>query len=261
MKPFFLLCFFLLFSSPLALAAQSARQAYNEADAILQKMHLAVVQLDKAFKAQHPENLASRQWIQLKLENMAIIDQLIRRTLMENTVTKDWPLPVKRSFVNFFFNLDARTLHEDTLGYAQRNDLYNYQAFKRLLEGSPKITPYGWPVISQFGAETDYYAFLIAQHGQSFDPTWQTRVLIPRLERLAAKGETAQITPLWLADSSLEFLASLPPALQAQGGMWETMLPEVQRMRTFFSMIPRIMQAERITPFNLASKGSSYRHR
>lgn len=229
----------------------SYAQAQAEAKAILKKMHEAILVLDEGFNKQYPENLANPAWIKLKLENMAVIDQLIRRVLVENIMTRDWPLPVKRAYLEFFFNLSEKTLNEETLGYAQRNDLYNYRELKRLLRTSPKLTPYGWPVFSVFDQECDYYAFLIAQHGQTYDKKWQEKTLIPRLERIARKGECSRVSYLWLKNPSTDYLKELPPILEQEGGLWEAMIPEVNRLSAFFDAVPRIMQAPQIPPLRI----------
>lgn len=234
-----------------AQAPNKLREDYNEAQAVLQKMHTAVVQLDAAFKMQHPENLANPAWIQLKLETMAVIDQLMRRVLVENLLVKDWEPAVKRAFLVFFFNFDAPKLAEAELGYAQRNDLYNYRELKRLLENSPKLTPFGWPIRSKFGTEADYYAFLIAHHGHTYDRLWQENTLIPRLKKLAEQGETAAVVPFWLSDSSLDTLKTMPSRLAREGGLWEAMIPEVERLYSFFQLVPYWLQAPKIDRFRL----------
>lgn len=244
------LCLCALFLLPaFDLRAADYWEQRKEAELILLKMHAAVVQLDRGFKRSHPENMASLEWVKLKLENMAIIDQLIRRVLVENVTAKPWHPAIKRAYVEFFFNFSATG--EDTLGYAQRNDLYNYRQLRRMLVTSPQLTPYGWPVLSKFGADADYYAFLIAQHGQSYDRAWQEETLLPRLKRLAQRGECSRISYLWLGNPSLEFMESLPALMELEGDPWEAMVPELRRMETFFKRVPALMRAPKIPPLTI----------
>ncbi len=231
--------------------AEDIQASYLEAQAILSKMHQAIIVLDKSFKKEHPENLADSEWIQRKLENMVMIDQLMRRVLVENILTKTWDRSVKRAFLIFFFNLDANTLNENTLGYAQRNDLFSYREFKHLLEMSPKLSPYGWPVVSKFGKESDYYAFIIVQHGKAYDKKWQMKTLLPRLKKLAQNNETSRIVPLWLENSSLDYMRSLPPMLELEGGMWSAMIPEIYRLSSFFQTVPYLLSAPKLQAFKL----------
>lgn len=230
--------YWLIFACLHAHAADPS-SAHAEAESILRKMHQAIAQLEATFEGEHPENLDNSAWLQLKLEHMALIDQLQRRVLMESLMSRNWPLSEQRAFLRFFFNFEATAPNE--LGYTQLNDLRNYRELKRLLTTSPQLSSYGWPILSLFGPDADYHAFLIAQHGQAYDQPWQQRVLIPRLRNLATAREASPLDALWLANPDVAFLEQLPPLMKAQGGPWEAMIPEIHRQQRFFEALPQIL--------------------
>lgn len=240
-------CLLCTMALPDVQASTEIQIARKEATGVILKMHGALKQLDTQFQSKQPENMASKKWIRAKLQHMAVADQLIRRVLVENTMSRDWPIGIKKSFVLFFFNLEYQQGQDsEALGYAQRNDLYQYRELKRLLSNSPLLNQTGWPTISMFGPHSDYHAFLVAQHGMDYDQSWQKKHLLPRLKRLASKNECSRLSYLWLKNTDLEFMQRLPDLMELEGGPWKNMIPEVRRLLRFFKAVPIIMQTDAI---------------
>ena len=222
--------------------------ARAEATDILQKMHLALYALESEF-SKNTADPHSREWVAAKLKIMAVTDQLIRRILVEHAMRKSWPYSVRRAFVEYFINFDMDQTNLQTFGFLQLNDRYQYLYLKQLMLSSDALyATGGWPIISVYGEKVDYYAFLIAQHGQTFDEGWQRGVLIPRLKMCAAAGESCEIAYLWLSHPEPHNLDEMARLMELEGGIWAETIPEVSRMQQFFLALPNIMKAQAVAP-------------
>jgi hypothetical protein len=229
---------------------KDASESRKEAERILYLMVAAVNQIDKTFN-EIPVDVNSKQWVISKLENMALIDQLIRRTLVGEVMTRNWPNSVKRAYINFFYNFDKPNTDEEYLGYAEKQDRYNYMYFIYLLESNEELNKYGWPFLSNYGQDAEYFAFLICQHGQPYDiDNWQTEHLIPQLKTLTKYGESEEVVNVWLSNPNPDFLKDIIPYLEKAGGPWADMIPEVHRLKNYFEAIPGLLASEKIKPLN-----------
>jgi len=232
-------------SLPGVIPEQDARA---EATYILQQMNQALYALESDFSKNQAAPHAA-EWVAGKIKAMVIIDQLIRRILLENAMRETWPYSVRRVFVEYFINMDADLSDPQTLGFLQINDLYQYQYLKQLMLSSSALSSTGgWPIISQYGKDVDYSAFLIVQHGQAYDREWQRQILIPRLKQLAEIGESCEVAYLWLTHPEPHNMDEIARLMELEGGLWAGTIAEVSRMQQFFLALPRILQAPPSAP-------------
>ena len=229
-------------------AETSEKDARAEAVYILQQMHQALYALELKFSKIQVDPHGA-EWVAAKIEAMAVIDQLLRRVLMENAMRETWPYTIRRAFVEYFITMDVDITDTDTFGFLQLNDWYQYKYLKQLMLSSDALNETGgWPAISKFGADTDYYAFLIAQHGQTYDEEWQRRILVPQLKTLAEIGESSEVAYLWLKHPETHNMDEIARLMQLEGGLWAATIPEISRMQRFFLELPEIMKARRVAP-------------
>jgi len=224
-----------------SLSAQlSEGEARAEATFIIQLMHQAIHSWETEFSKVRSDPHSPR-WVAAKLKTMVNIDQLIRRVLLENAMRKTWPYSIRRVFVEYFINFDADITYLQTLGFLQLNDYLQYTYLKQLMLDSGALEAAGgWPIISLYGRKVDYYAFIIAQHGQAYDHAWQYGVLIPRLKTLFEMGESSEITHLWLSHPEPHYLDEMARLMEIEGGIWAGTIPEVSRMQHFFLELPAL---------------------
>lgn len=180
-----------------------------------------------------PETDPSRRVCQ-KLEHMARVDQALREFLIEELVNSKVSNEEKLSFLCSMINFKRQTLSPEEDGWIEKYDRKHNEELKKLLEGALKKN--GWPVISQFGKDADFHAWLICQHA-SFDREWQTAALLPRLKNLLAQGEINPAGYAWLSDPSLENLDVMEKLLAEQGLPWSSMVPKIHQMREFFKIV------------------------
>jgi len=229
-------------------ATISEDAARADAIYILQQMHKALYALEDKF-SKSPAYPHDPKWVAAKLKAMAVTDQLLRRIFVENAMREAWPYSIRRVWVEYFINFDADLTNLQTLGFLQINDLYQYTYLKQLMHTSGALeTTGGWPIISVYGKHSDYYAFLIAQHGQAFDEEWQGRILIPQLKTLAELGESSVVAYSWLSHPEPHNMDEIARLMELEGGIWAETIPEVSRMQHFFLELPVIMKADRIAP-------------
>lgn len=194
----------------------------------------------------NPQPLAGLQpemdhskWVCKKLEHMAKADQALREFLIEelmNTATNEEKLSFLCSMINFKRN----TLSPDEDGLIEKYDRKHYEKLKKMLIEDETLKEKGWPVISKFGKEADFHAWLICQHA-SFDREWQQTVLLPRLKILLAQGEINSAGYAWLSDPSLENLDAMEKLLAEQGLPWNSMIPKIHQMREFFKIVQSLL--------------------
>ncbi|MBS0647637.1 MAG: hypothetical protein JSS10_00260 [Verrucomicrobia bacterium] len=166
-----------------------------------------------------------------KLQLMAKIDQTLREYLVQGVLDSKARDPEKLTFLCSMINFKRTSLSEDEDGLIEQYDRKHYEALKKILDEIQE----GWPVISKYGKEADFHAWLICQHA-SFDREWQQKVLIPRLEGLLEKKEINPAGLAWLKDPSLDNLEAIEKVLIEQGEPWIGMIAKIKQMRQFFQV-------------------------
>jgi hypothetical protein len=175
-----------------------------------------------------------------KLEQMAKADQALREFLIEELINSSASQEEQLSFLCSMINFKRTTLSPEEDGFIEKYDRRHYEELKRLLAEDETLKEKGWPVISQFGEEADFHAWLICQHA-SFDREWQKAVLLPRLKNLLAQGEINPAGYAWLSDPSLENLDGMEKLLAEQGMPWSSMIPKIDQMRKFFKIVQTLL--------------------
>lgn len=164
-----------------------------------------------------------------KLELMAKIDQALRESLVQGVLDSKASDSEKLAFLCSMINFRRTSLSEDEDGLIEKYDRKHNHELKTILSQIEE----GWPVISKYGKEADFHAWLICQHA-SFDREWQKTVLIPRLEHLLEKKEINPAGLAWLKDPSLDNLENIEKILVQQGEPWMGMVAKLEQMRQFF---------------------------
>ncbi len=162
---------------------------------------------------------------------MAKVDQALRECLVEVMIHD-------RDNVNFLcsmINLKRESFSPGEDGIIEEFDRKHYAQLKQILEGLDE----GWPVISKYGKEADFHAWLICQHA-SFDREWQKQTLLPRLKKLLEKGEINRAGYAWLSDPSEENLSGMEEMLRKEEFPWNSMVASIHKMRLFFQVIKSI---------------------
>lgn len=180
---------------------------------------------------QEAAKAGSRDQICKKLELMARIDQALRTCLIEGVVETKMDDQEKWSFICSMINFRRTSFSKEEDGIIEKYDRKHYEELKQILSRLEE----GWPVLSKFGKEADFHAWLICQHA-SFDRDWQSSVLIPRLEKLLEKKESNLAGLAWLKDPSLSNFAQMETLLAQQGEPWSGMIPKIEQMRQFFEI-------------------------
>jgi hypothetical protein len=173
-----------------------------------------------------------------RLKQMAAVDQQLRHELVEGVVNSTGTPAEKLSFLCSQINLKRESLSPEEDGLIEKLDREHYAALKAMMSGALKEE--GWPVISKFGKEADFHAWLICQHA-SFDRQWQQTVLLPRLKKLLEKGEINPAGYAWLSDPSEENLDAMEKMLAVQGDPWNSMIPKIHQMRAFFTVVKPLL--------------------
>ena len=117
--------------------------ARNDALYMLEQMHKGLFALESEF-AKMPSDPHSPEWVSDKLKTMALIDVLLRRTLVENAMRKAWPYSIRRIFVEYFINFDADLTDPQTMGFLQLNDQLQYLYLKKTCGLSPQASASAW---------------------------------------------------------------------------------------------------------------------
>lgn len=173
-----------------------------------------------------------------KLELMAKIDQALRECLVQGVLDSKASDSEKLAFLCSMINFRRTSLSEDEDGLIEKYDRKHNQELKKMLSQMEE----GWPVISKYGKEADFHAWLICQHA-SFDREWQKTVLIPRLEQLLEKKEINPAGLAWLKDLSLENLENVEKILTEQGEPWVGMIAKIEQMRKFFQLALPLLES------------------
>lgn len=171
-----------------------------------------------------------------KLQYMAKADQALREFLIEELINSSATKEEKLAFLCSMINFKRNTLSPEEDGFIEKYDRRHYEELKKLLVEDETLKEKGWPVISQFGKNADFHAWLICQHA-SFDREWQKTVLLPRLKNLLAQDEINPACYAWLSDPSLENLDAMEKLLAEQGLPWSSMIPKIHQMREFFKIV------------------------
>jgi hypothetical protein len=166
-----------------------------------------------------------------KLELMAKIDQALRECLVQGVLDSKASDSEKLAFLCSMINFRRTSLSEDEDGLIEKYDRKHNQELKKMLSQIEE----GWPVISKYGKEADFHAWLICQHA-SFDREWQKTVLIPWLEQLLEKKEINPAGLAWLKNPSLENLETIEKILIEQGEPWVSMVEKIEQMKQFFQV-------------------------
>lgn len=149
----------------------SLKQVFSEFDA-----HLA--QLRSGFE-RRPAAPQDKDWVQAKLQNMADIDQYMRKfpeTAQRHGLSGPERFEFDSQYQLRFLAVDRR----------------NTADLKQLLQ------VHSWFTISEFGASADSNAWLLVQHADD-DPAFQKQIL-KVLEPLALQGETKPSNFAYLFD-------------------------------------------------------------
>jgi hypothetical protein len=161
------------------------------------QLHKQVDALKKKFY-RIPVQIHNPVWIKRKLDHIAQINHLLQNAVMTDVLTQSWPDEVKRAYVVHFINYDADPKTPYEYGYLQKQEFLNLEELKNLLESSDVLQDDNWPVISKSGEQADYNAWRIIISARTYDPAWFEKVLLPRLKRLSAKGQSSYLGYLYL---------------------------------------------------------------